>query len=69
MIVPTKQALMSYVEFRAMPVRSSSRPMPIRTGGGLPLQHHSFFAPGSKCRVPMYLATSFSDDKAYEFWH
>jgi hypothetical protein len=23
---------------------------------------------GMKYRVPMYLATSFSEDKAYEFW-
>jgi hypothetical protein len=37
-------------------------------GGALPLQHHGFFTPGSKYRVPMYLATSFSEDKAYEFW-
>jgi hypothetical protein len=34
----------------------------------LPLQHHSFFTVGKKYRVPMYLATSFSEDKAYEFW-
>jgi hypothetical protein len=37
-------------------------------GGALPLQHHHFFAVGKKYRVPMYLATSFSEDKAYEFW-
>ena len=37
-------------------------------GGALPLQHHSFFTVGMKYRVPMYLATSFSEDKAYEFW-
>jgi hypothetical protein len=37
-------------------------------GGALPLQHHGFFTPGAKYRVPMYLATSFSEDKAYEFW-
>ena len=37
-------------------------------GGALPLQHHHFFAPGQQYRVPMYLATSFSEDKAYEFW-
>jgi hypothetical protein len=37
-------------------------------GGALPLQHHAFFAVGCKYRVPMYLATSFSEDKAYEFW-
>jgi GrpB-like predicted nucleotidyltransferase (UPF0157 family) len=38
-------------------------------GGALPLQHHSFFAVGKKYRVPMYLATSFKEDKAYEFWY
>jgi hypothetical protein len=37
-------------------------------GGALPLQHHAFFTVGKKYRVPMYLATSFSEDKAYEFW-
>ena len=37
-------------------------------GGALPPQHHAFFAVGKKYRVPMYLATSFSEDKAYEFW-
>ena len=38
-------------------------------GGALPLQHHAFFTAGKKYRVPMYLATSFSEDKAYEFWY
>jgi len=38
-------------------------------GGALPRQHHAFFAVGCKYRVPMYLATSFSEDKAYEFWY
>ncbi len=38
-------------------------------GGALPPQHHAFFAVGKKYRVPMYLATSFSEDKAYEFWY
>ena len=28
-------------------------------GGGLPLQHVPFFAPGKNFRVPMFLATSF----------
>ena len=37
-------------------------------GGALPLQHHAFFTAGKKYRVPMYLATSFSEDKAYEVW-
>ena len=37
-------------------------------GGALPRQHHAFFTAGKKYRVPMYLATSFSEDKAYEFW-
>jgi hypothetical protein len=37
-------------------------------GGALPAQHHAFFTQGKKYRVPMYLATSFSEDKAYEFW-
>jgi hypothetical protein len=37
-------------------------------GGALPLQHHSFFTVDKKYRVPMYVATSFSEDKAYEFW-
>ena len=37
-------------------------------GGALPRQHPAFFAEGKKYRVPMYLATSFSEDKAYEFW-
>ena len=37
-------------------------------GGALPLEHHAFFTAGKKYRVPMYLATSFSEDKAYEFW-
>jgi hypothetical protein len=37
-------------------------------GGALPRQHHAFFTVGKKYRVPMYLATSFSEDKAYEFW-
>ena len=37
-------------------------------GGALPLQHHAFFTAGKKYRVPMYLATSFDEDKAYEFW-
>ena len=37
-------------------------------GGALPQQHHAFFSVGTKYRVPMYLATSFSEDKAYEFW-
>ena len=38
------------------------------SGGALPRQHHDFFAVGKKYRVPMYVATSFSEDKAYEFW-
>ena len=37
-------------------------------GGALPQQHHHFFTVGKKYRVPMYLATSFDEDKAYEFW-
>ena len=37
-------------------------------GGALPPQHHAFFTADKKYRVPMYLATSFSEDKAYEFW-
>jgi hypothetical protein len=37
-------------------------------GGALPHKHHHFFTVGKKYRVPMYLATSFSEDKAYEFW-
>ncbi len=37
-------------------------------GGALPPQYHAFFTAGKKYRVPMYLATSFSEDKAYEFW-
>jgi hypothetical protein len=37
-------------------------------GGALPVQHCAFFTAGKKYRVPMYLATSFSEDKAYEFW-
>ena len=37
-------------------------------GGALPQQHHHFFTVGKKYRVPMYLATSFNEDKAYEFW-
>jgi hypothetical protein len=35
-------------------------------GGGLPLQHVPFFAPGKKFRVPMFLATSFDDDVAFK---
>jgi hypothetical protein len=38
-------------------------------GGALPKEHHSFFTVGHKYRVPMYLATSFSEEKAYEFWY
>jgi len=38
-------------------------------GGALPHKHHHFFTVGKKYRVPMYLATSFSEDKAYEFWY
>jgi hypothetical protein len=34
-------------------------------GGGLPLQHVPFFAPGKKFRVPMFLATSFKVDVAF----
>ena len=37
-------------------------------GGALPAQHHAFYSVGKKYRVPMYLATSFDEDKAYEFW-
>jgi hypothetical protein len=37
-------------------------------GSALPRQHHSFFTVGKKYRAPMYLATSFNEDKAYEFW-
>jgi hypothetical protein len=37
-------------------------------GGALPFEHHDFFTPGTKYGVPMYLATSFSEDKAHEFW-
>jgi hypothetical protein len=36
-------------------------------GGGLPDQHRAFFQPGTKFRVPMFLATSFSEDTADEF--
>jgi hypothetical protein len=35
-------------------------------GGGLPLQHVPFFAPGKKFRVPMFLATSFDEDVAFK---
>jgi hypothetical protein len=38
-------------------------------GGALPKQHHAFFAVGKKYRVPMYLATSFDENKAYDFWY
>jgi hypothetical protein len=38
-------------------------------GGALPEHHRAFFTAGKKYRVPMYLATSFSEDKAYEFWY
>jgi hypothetical protein len=37
-------------------------------GGALPPQHRDFFAVGTKYRVPMYLATSFSEEKANWFW-
>jgi GrpB-like predicted nucleotidyltransferase (UPF0157 family) len=37
-------------------------------GGALPTEHQDFFTVGKKYRVPMYLATSFSEDKANEFW-
>jgi GrpB-like predicted nucleotidyltransferase (UPF0157 family) len=37
-------------------------------GGALPPKHRDFFSVGLKYRVPMYLATSFEEDKAYEFW-
>ncbi len=36
-------------------------------GGGLPLQHVPFFAPGKKFRVPMFLATSFKKDVAFRY--
>jgi len=36
-------------------------------GGGLPLQHVPFFAPGKKFRVPMFLATSFNVDVAFKY--
>ena len=36
-------------------------------GGGLPLQHVPFFAPGKKFRVPMFLATSFKVDVAFKY--
>jgi hypothetical protein len=35
-------------------------------GGGLPLQHVPFFVTGKKFRVPMFLATSFSEDVAFK---
>jgi hypothetical protein len=35
-------------------------------GGGLPLQHVPFFAPGKKFRAPMFLATSFNIDVAFK---
>jgi hypothetical protein len=38
-------------------------------GGGLPDEHRAFFRPGVKFRVPMFLATSFSEDTAYEFMY
>lgn len=34
-------------------------------GGALPLVHVPFFTAGKKFRVPMFLATSFSEDVAY----
>ena len=37
-------------------------------GGGLPDEHRDFFTPGKRFRSPGFLATSFSEDKAYEFW-
>ncbi len=37
-------------------------------GGALPPKYHDFFTKGKMYRVPMYLATSFRRDKAYEFW-
>ncbi len=33
-----------------------------------PVQHHAFFTAVKKRRVPMHLATGFSEDKAWEFW-
>ncbi len=35
-------------------------------GGGLPLEHVPFFVTGKKFRVPMFLATSFSEDVAFK---
>jgi hypothetical protein len=37
-------------------------------GGALPMQHLPFFTVGQKYRIPMFLATSFNEIKAYEFW-
>lgn len=36
-------------------------------GGGLPNEHRPFFSPGTKYRVPMFLATSFDESTAYQF--
>jgi hypothetical protein len=36
-------------------------------GGGLPAEHQTFYVPGKVYRVPGFLATSFSEDKAEEF--
>lgn len=38
-------------------------------GGGLPDEHRDFFTPGKRFRSPGFLATSFSEDKAYGFWY
>ena len=38
-------------------------------GGALPLEHLNFFVPGKSYRIPMFLATSFNEIKAYEFWY
>ena len=38
-------------------------------GGGLPDEHKAFFTEGKKYRVPGFLASYYSEDKAYEFMY
>ena len=64
------RALNSLLVFRRPPVELHFPPgATVWRGGGLPDAHRAFYTAGKMYRVPGFLATSFSEDKAYEFMY
>ena len=53
-------------------IASTPAPFPedglLHRGGGFPIEHQPFFKVGKMFRVSMFLASSFNEDMAFNFW-